>query len=205
MSAFRKLTAAALAAAMTAALLGGCADSAASAQGKSVSGAASASSQAASSPSASQVPAQASSSSAGASSGESSVVYQNDQYGFTFTLPGDWSGYSIVTDKWEGSAVENGSEKTVETGPKLSIRDPRWTEAKKRQDIPILIFTLDQWNDLQQEKFHIGAAPIGPSELGRNNKYVLALPARYNFAYDEGYEEVESILAGKPLTMSQLS
>jgi hypothetical protein len=52
---------------------------------------------------------------------------------------------------------------------------------------------------MEAGKFHIGAAPIGPKELDRNNKYVLALPARYNFAFPEGYEEVEKILAGKPL------
>jgi hypothetical protein len=62
-----------------------------------------------------------------------------------------------------------------------------------------MIFTLDQWNALQQEKFHIGAAPIGPRELGRNSRYVFALPARYNFAFPKGYEEVQDILEGNPL------
>ena len=67
------------------------------------------------------------------------------------------------------------------------------------QDIPVMIFTLNQWEDLWQEKFHIGAAPIPPSELGRNARYVFALPARYNFAFPPGYEEVEQIIQSKPL------
>jgi hypothetical protein len=62
-----------------------------------------------------------------------------------------------------------------------------------------MIFTLEQWNSLQKDKFHIGAAPINPSELARNNKYVFALPARYNFAFPKGYEEVENILSSKPI------
>jgi hypothetical protein len=62
-----------------------------------------------------------------------------------------------------------------------------------------MVFTIAQWNDLQNDKFHIGAAPIGPSELGRNSKYVFALPARYNFSFLPGFEEVEDILNGKPL------
>ena len=62
-----------------------------------------------------------------------------------------------------------------------------------------MIFTIEQWNELQQEKFHIGAAPIGPMELGRNSKYVFALPARYNFAFLPGFEEVEEILENNPL------
>jgi hypothetical protein len=40
--------------------------------------------------------------------------------------------------------------------------------------------------------------------LGRNNRYVFALPARYNFAFPEGYEEVEKILESKPLEAAQL-
>lgn len=59
-----------------------------------------------------------------------------------------------------------------------------------------MIFTLEQWGSLLEGKFHIGAAPIGPTELGRNSKYVFALPARYNFAFPEGYEEVEEIIKG---------
>ncbi|MGH4138240.1 YjgB family protein [Clostridium sp.] len=91
------------------------------------------------------------------------------------------------------------SGKVTETGPKISIRHPQWNSKKPHQDIPIMVFTLNQWNLLQQEKFHIGAAPIGPSELGRNNSYVFALPARYNFAYPIGYQEVEEILKTHPL------
>jgi hypothetical protein len=62
-----------------------------------------------------------------------------------------------------------------------------------------MVFTIAQWDLIQQEQFHVGAAPINPSELGRNVKYVFALPARYNYAFPTGYQEVEKILEGKPL------
>jgi hypothetical protein len=129
-----------------------------------------------------------------------SIVYNNTQYGFDFTLPLSWKDYSIINSKWEGSAIEGEPGQVVgETGPIISIRHPKWTTANPRQDIPIMVFTQEQWNLLQQEKFHIGAAPIGPSELGHNTKYVFALPARYNFAFPEGVEEVQKILEGNPL------
>lgn len=129
-----------------------------------------------------------------------SIVYENTQYGFRFTLPNSWKGYTIVTDKWQGLSIADSQvENVVESGAKISIRHPEWTSEQPRQDIPILIFTVDQWNELQQEKFHIGAAPIGPSELIRNDKYVFALPARYNFAYPEGYQEVEDIITSNPI------
>jgi len=128
------------------------------------------------------------------------VAYENTQYGFRFSLPESWMGYSIVTDKWSGLAPDDAKgEKVVETGPMISIRHPLWTSANPRQDIPVMIFTLAQWNSLQQDKFHIGAAPIGPRELARNAEYVFALPARYNFAFPIGYEEVETILENAPL------
>lgn len=131
---------------------------------------------------------------------DGAIIYNNTEYGFSFSLPESWKDYKIVTDKWEGLAIGGAQgESVVTTGPVISIRHPEWTAEKPRQDIPIMVFTINQWNDLQKEKFHIGAAPIGPSELGRNSEYVFALPARYNYAFPTGYEEVESILNSNPL------
>ncbi len=62
-----------------------------------------------------------------------------------------------------------------------------------------MVFTLSQWEAVRNETLSVGAAPIQPSELGRNSTYVFALPARYNFAFPEGYKEVEDIIAGNPL------
>jgi len=127
-------------------------------------------------------------------------VYKNSKYGFEFNLPMSWEGYTIVTSEWEGISLgDSQSSEVIERGPIISIRHPLWTVEEQRQDIPIMIFALTQWDSLQQGDFHIGAAPVGPSELGRNSRYVFALPARYNYAFPIGYEEVESILNGKPL------
>lgn len=129
-----------------------------------------------------------------------SVIYKNTKYSFSFSLPESWKDYKIVENKWEGLSLEDlASSKIAETGPIINIRHPQWTSQKPRQDIPIMIFTLNQWDSLQQEKFHIGAAPVGPKELARNTEYVFALPARYNYAFPAGYEEVENILKGSPL------
>lgn len=136
----------------------------------------------------------------GAYEATDSILYRSTQYGFVFSLPESWKGYSIVTDKWEGAALRGPqSGKIVETGPIVSIRHPQWTSQNPRQDIPIMIFTLAQWRSLQRGEFHIGAAPVGPSELGRNTRDVFALPARYNYAFPTGYEEVEEILKSNPL------
>ena len=38
------------------------------------------------------------------------------------------------------------------------------------------------------------AAPIGPTERGRNDAYVFATAPRYNFSFAVGWEEVEDII-----------
>lgn len=127
------------------------------------------------------------------------LVYSNTQYGFSFSLPESWQGYSIVTDEWQGNDPDSYAAGNTEKGPFISIRHPQWTSQNPRQDIPIMIFTPDQWNLIQDRELSVGAAPIGPRELGRNDKYIFALPARYNFAFPTGYEEVETILNNNPL------
>lgn len=132
---------------------------------------------------------------------QTAVEYTNNQYGFSISLPQDWQGYSVVTGKWQGDTINaNGQVKTnAIEGPMVSLRNPLWTTAKPYQDIPVMVFTIQQWNDMQQDKFHIGAAPINPSELGRNSTYVFGLPARYNYAYPEGWQEVDTIIQNKSL------
>lgn len=87
----------------------------------------------------------------------------------------------------------------IEISTKFIIRHPKWTADAPRQDIPIMVFTLDQWDQIINEKIAVSAAPLPPSELGRNSKYVFALPARYNFAFITGYEEVDQIIQGGAL------
>ena len=121
-------------------------------------------------------------------------TYVNVQYGFSVSLPDSWRGYSALPSTWQGMTNGPQGEEVAEQGLEISLRHPLWTEEKPRQDIPIMIFALSQWNALQQDKFHIGAAPIGPSELARNSRYVFALPARYNYAFPTGFEEVDQII-----------
>lgn len=129
---------------------------------------------------------------------ETSLVYNNIQYGFDFLLPFEWKGYSIISQNWNGTMIDAQTNQSVE-GPEILIRHPLWTSLNPRQDIPIMIFTISQWNLIQQERLSVGAAPIPPSELGRNVNYVFAIPARYNFAFPVGFEEVEQIIANNPL------
>jgi hypothetical protein len=132
---------------------------------------------------------------------QNKVEYVNDQYGFSVALLDSWTGYSVVTSTWNGDTTSANGQVQVSTvqGPMISLRNPLWTGQKPYQDIPVMIFTTSQWNDMQQDKFHIGAAPINPSELGSNTSYVFALPARYNFAYPEGWQEADQIIQSMPL------
>ncbi len=131
---------------------------------------------------------------------EETIDYHNNEYGFSFSLPLSWKGYAIGMDKWEGYTSDSlKGDVVVEQGPLISIVHPSSTPQHPRQDIPIMVFTIQQWDHLQRGDWHIGAAPIGPLELGRNGYYVFALPARYNYAFPEGWEEVEQILSDHPM------
>lgn len=123
------------------------------------------------------------------------VDYLNKDYGFSISLPASWAKFSIVNDKWEGNMVSGKPGKI--SGPKILVRHPLWTAKVPRQDIPVMIFTPSQWDLIQQESLAVSAAPIGPSELGRNANYIFALPARYNYAFPIGFEEVEQIIKDK--------
>ena len=118
--------------------------------------------------------------------------YRNATYGFSIPLPADWQGYSVIALQWQGTDVATGN--VVEHGPKIVLRNPNWTEAKPYEDMPVMVFTPAQWAKVQAETLSLGAAPIGPSELGHNSKYILALPARYNYDFATGFEEVDRIV-----------
>ena len=124
------------------------------------------------------------------------VKYQSP-YGFCFSLPEDWKGFSIAADHWEGfTSCSTGSCKVTQ-GPLVIIRNPKCAQPNSCADIPIMVFTLEQWKHLGE--FQVSAAPFPPGELGRNRKYVFALPARYNYGFLDGWEQVDSILKGHAL------
>jgi hypothetical protein len=112
-------------------------------------------------------------------------------------LPASWKGYSIVETQWDGS---RGSESDLEEhGPLILIRHPLYTENNPREDIPIMIFTRKQWREVDNGDFSVSAAPFGPGEIGKNKKYVFALPPRFDYDFLDGWEEVVKIVQGGPL------
>jgi hypothetical protein len=129
------------------------------------------------------------------------ITYTNNVYGFTFSLPADWQGYAIVTSTWNGNGDETcpATGCPPVTGPEVLIRNPQWTAANPWQNIPILVFTHSEWDAVASGTLITSAAPIPPSDLGENTNYVFALPARYDYAYPNGWQEVESIIQSDPL------
>jgi hypothetical protein len=126
------------------------------------------------------------------------TVYRNTEYGLQVSLPDSWKGFTVVTGTREIRNVASGD--IDGTAPTISIRHPLWTAANPRQDIPIDVYTPDQWAGIVAEQYAVSAAPIPPSELARNSKYIFALPARYNYAFPTGWEEVEQIIASKAVS-----
>jgi hypothetical protein len=131
-----------------------------------------------------------------AESATDAVVYSNTKYGFTFSLPQSWKGYTIVADKWEASDAQKG---VVERGPIVCIRHPEWSKENPRQDIPIMVFTSAQWESVEKGDYFAGAGAIRPIELGRNRKYAFAIPRHFDEAEVAGVKEVDELLQHEPL------
>ncbi len=120
----------------------------------------------------------------------STIVYHNKQYGFCFVLPASWKGFTVVTEQWRGTVFSSGQ---VVHGPQLLIRNPKWTKERPYQDIPIMVFTPAQWQQVVAVTMSVSAAPIGPAKMGENSRYVFALPPRWiGFTDALGQDEVNS-------------
>ncbi len=89
-------------------------------------------------------------------------------------FPQDWKGYLIVSSEWRGREGE-----LDRYGPIITIRHPSWTEQAPWLDIPLMVFTRKQWHSVMNEDLVVSAAPTPPGDIGRNAKYVFALPPRY--------------------------
>lgn len=121
--------------------------------------------------------------------------YHNAQFGFTFFLPADWKGYSAFIEQWKGRSylpAKNTTEVTAR-GPLIVLRHPQWRAEAPRQDIPILVYTREQWEAGTEDKAFPYAGGV-IDELWHNEHYVFALYSRYNWAELKGGEEVAKIL-----------
>ena len=125
---------------------------------------------------------------------QDSLAYENTEYGFKIDLPESWQGFSVIQKEWQGRDLSREGKDDQVAGPLVIIRHPQWTEEEPRQDIPIMVLTHEQWKAIQAEQLSVSAAPIPPQELGQNERYVFALPPRYNYDFPTGYEEVEQII-----------
>jgi hypothetical protein len=104
--------------------------------------------------------------------------------------PASWRSYTILTGQWDGMVRSTSQMIQV---PSITIRNSKWTRENPYQDIPILNFKPEVWRKVEDAKITVGAAPFAPSELGRNNRYVFALPARLTSGSANGYQGVSAI------------
>jgi hypothetical protein len=134
--------------------------------------------------------------SAAVTAGKHGPMYVNRQYRFKLMLPPGWKGYSVVTSEWSGAPLKDGV--SAASGPQLTFRHPKWTEANPYQDIPIMVFTKAQWAHI--DDLAVSAAPFPPSKIAENAQYVLALPPRW-----AGFAEVlGSDVVGKWMATQRL-
>jgi hypothetical protein len=125
------------------------------------------------------------------------IRYHNSQYNSTFCLPANWKGYSVLTRQWEGEeyAPEKDTVVKVADGPIIVLRNPQWKTNNLYQDIPVYIFTRQQWDDIHLGKYDAVGAGGVIDEIWHNDKYVFGIHSRYN-ADDSinGWSKVQGIV-----------
>src|SRR5690348_9087663 len=86
------------------------------------------------------------------------LCYHNKEYGLTFFLPANWQGYSVLVQQWEGISYLPARDTTalIAHGPMIVLRHPQRKGDDPYQDIPIMVFTLNQWESDKQGGFSIG-------------------------------------------------
>jgi hypothetical protein len=130
--------------------------------------------------------------------------YHSTQYDFTFFLPADWKGYSVLMQEWSAELESADYQKVIgtERGPMIVLRNPQWKASEPYQDIPILVFTHSQWDDVTPQRLFIGAGGID-DEISHNAEYVFGINSRHNWGELKGWEETgkivqQNIAAGEP-------
>jgi len=122
---------------------------------------------------------------------KTTVQYNDLNLKFTLTLLANWQGYTLDKGTWDGTGMGQDNSGANYSGTQIVIRNPK---GSRWQPIPIMVFTPAQWQLVEQEKINLSAAPVGPSKIGQNAKYVFALPARWvGFADYYGMDEAMAI------------
>jgi len=128
---------------------------------------------------------------------KSAIEYRNDTFGFSIILNEGWRGYTvnhIKEDIYDLTGKTKTNNGVVDSIQLIELHHPLETAENPREDMPIMIFTLEQWTHIQNEEWSAGAAPIPPSLLGQNSQWIMALPARYNYDFKPGWEEVDELV-----------
>jgi hypothetical protein len=118
----------------------------------------------------------------------SGVLYHNSEYGLDFSLPESWRGYSVLVQRWESSAHKPALDQDVTVGhrPVIVLRNPAWRADDPRQDIPILVFTREQWAADMQDGIYAGGVTY---EISHNGRFVFGIHSRFN--WDESVKGTE--------------
>ena len=124
-------------------------------------------------------------------------TYVNNSFGFSIGLPESWSGYTvnqIKEDIYDISGKTTTNNGVVDSFQVIELHHPLESADNPREVMPIMIFTLTQWAHIENQEWSVGAAPIPPSFLGQNSQWIMALPARYNYDFKPGWEEVDQLV-----------
>jgi hypothetical protein len=124
--------------------------------------------------------------------------YHEARYDLTFSLPSSWRGCSVAVRELDDQKYSLTDDKEVLVGhtPMITLRHPQWHASGPYQDIPILVFSRAQRDELHRGELWPSLFAGGVMyELWHNRRFVFAISSRYNADNEvRGWKEVAGII-----------
>jgi hypothetical protein len=103
-----------------------------------------------------------------------------------------------LTEHWDGETYlpAKGKDVVLARGPIIVLRNPLWKTNDLCQDIPIHVFTRQQWDDIKLGDYNAAGAGGVIYELWHNDKYVFGIHSR-TFGFNDElkyWRETEGIV-----------
>jgi hypothetical protein len=126
---------------------------------------------------------------------DTKIEYLNEEYHFGIYLPKEWEGLQVNTSKETGDKdLDVLFGRIDEEFIVMNIKHPNWTNEQPYQNISLVIFRTEQWNENVAKAVDDDFDLLPLHIPGGGNRFVIRTnPMAYNSSF-KGYSEVVEII-----------
>ncbi len=126
------------------------------------------------------------------------IEFINDKYHFSIYLPKEWEGYQVITEQETGDKESDELFRNIDNEYiVMTIRHPNWTKEEPYQDISLVIFRMEQWNNNVNDATGDDYDLLPHMVPGGDGRYLITInPAAYDDTLRR-YDEVMKIIGNE--------